>query len=245
MTNGNVKINGFDIEKNFEKAIEKVGTIVENPDLYMYLTGLENLKIIKNMYKDIDEKRIEEVVKLVKLEERINDKVSKYSLGMRQRLGIAQAILHKPNILILDEPTNGLDPEGIKELRDLLKKMAKEENMGVLISSHNLAELESFCNKITIIQNGQLIDNSNLEEVKTIRKSYIIELDNLEKLETILNFSFEKLNDYEIKVNIDKEDVPQMVEDLVSNGKKIYKVVEETVSLEDAFLKKTGGNIIG
>ena len=207
----------------------------------MYLTGLENLKIIKNMYKDIDEKRIEEVVKLVKLEERINDKVSKYSLGMRQRLGIAQAILHKPNILILDEPTNGLDPEGIKELRDLLKKMAKEENMGVLISSHNLAELESFCNKITIIQNGQIIDNSNLEEVKTIRKSYIIELDNLEKLETILNFSF----DYEIKVNIDKEDVPQMVEDLVSNGKKIYKVVEETVSLEDAFLKKTGGNIIG
>ena len=245
MTNGNVKINGFDIEKNFEKAIEKVGTIVENPDLYMYLTGLENLKIIKNMYKDIDEKRIEEVVKLVKLEERINDKVSKYSLGMRQRLGIAQAILHKPNILILDEPTNGLDPEGIKELRDLLKKMAKEENMGVLISSHNLAELESFCNKITIIQNGQIIDNSKLEEVKTIRKSYIIELDNLEKLETILNFSFEKLNDYEIKVNIDKEDVPQMVEDLVSNGKKIYKVVEETVSLEDAFLKKTGGNIIG
>ena len=108
---GKVEINGFDIEKEFTKAINKVGAIVENPDLYMYLSGYENLKLVANMYKGIKEERIEEVVKLVKLENRINDKVSKYSLGMRQRLGIAQAILHKPNLLVLDEPTNGLDPE--------------------------------------------------------------------------------------------------------------------------------------
>ena len=101
---GNVKINGYDITKNFEKAIEKVGTIVENPDLYMYMTGMQNLKLIANLYKNIDQKRIDEVVKLVGLENRINDKVAKYSLGMRQRLGIAQAILHKPNLLVLDEP---------------------------------------------------------------------------------------------------------------------------------------------
>ena len=116
---GKVEINGFDIEKEFTKAINKVGAIVENPDLYMYLSGYENLKLVANMYKGIKEERIEEVVKLVKLENRINDKVSKYSLGMRQRLGIAQAILHKPNLLVLDEPTNGLDPEGIKEMREL------------------------------------------------------------------------------------------------------------------------------
>ena len=105
--NGSVEINGFNVVKNFEKAIEKVGAIVENPDLYMYLSGYDNLKLVANLYKGIDSKRIDEVIKLVGLENRINDKVSKYSLGMRQRLGLAQAILHKPNLLILDEPTNG------------------------------------------------------------------------------------------------------------------------------------------
>lgn len=152
ITSGNVLINGYDVQKQFTKAIEKVGAIVENPDLYMYLTGYENLKLIANLYKGIGKERIDEVVKLVKLEKRINDKVSKYSLGMRQRLGIAQAILHKPKLLILDEPTNGLDPEGIKEMRELLVELAEKENMAILISSHNLAELDTFCNKICIIK---------------------------------------------------------------------------------------------
>ena len=152
--NGSVEINGFNVVKNFEKAIEKVGSIVENPDLYMYLSGYDNLKLVANLYKGIDSKRIDEVIKLVGLENRINDKVSKYSLGMRQRLGLAQAILHKPNLLILDEPTNGLDPEGIKDLRELLVKLATTEHMGILISSHNLAELESFCTKVCINKDG-------------------------------------------------------------------------------------------
>ena len=108
----------------------------------MYLTGYENLQLMANLYKGIDKKRIDKVVRLVKLENRINDKVSKYSLGMRQRLGIAQAILHKPTLLILDEPTNGLDPEGIKEMRELLLELAKKEGMGILISSHNLSEID-------------------------------------------------------------------------------------------------------
>ena len=109
ITSGVVSINGYDIEKQFTKAIEKVGAIIENPDLYMYLTGFENLKLVANMYPEVDRARIMEVVKLVRLDNRINDKVSKYSLGMRQRLGVAQAILHKPKLLILDEPTNGLE----------------------------------------------------------------------------------------------------------------------------------------
>ena len=121
INSGKVTINSFDIQKDFERAIQKVGAIVENPDMYMYLSGYENLKLIAKLYKGISKERIDEVVKLVKLEGRIKDKVSKYSLGMRQRLGIAQALLNHPNLLILDEPTNGLDPEGIKELRDLLK----------------------------------------------------------------------------------------------------------------------------
>ncbi len=167
--NGSVEINGFNVVKNFEKAIEKVGAIVENPDLYMYLSGYDNLKLVANLYKGIDSKRIDEVIKLVGLENRINDKVSKYSLGMRQRLGLAQAILHKPNLLILDEPTNGLDPEGIKDLRELLVKLATTEHMGILISSHNLAELESFCTKVCIIKNGVIIESSEIDVVKRLQ----------------------------------------------------------------------------
>ncbi len=206
---GTVKINGYDIQKEFEKAIEKVGTIVENPDLYMYLSGYDNLKLISNMYKNIDKKRIDEVVKLVKLEQRINDKVSKYSLGMRQRLGIAQALLHKPNLLILDEPTNGLDPEGIKELRELIKDLAEKENMAIVISSHNLSELESFCNKVTIIKNGKIVETSTINEVKKVEHSYIIELDNLEDIQKIIEKKIEKISETKFKIDVDKDEIPR------------------------------------
>lgn len=206
---GTVKINGYDIQKDFEKAIEKVGTIVENPDLYMYLSGYDNLKLISNMYKNISKKRIDEVVKLVKLEQRINDKVSKYSLGMRQRLGIAQALLHKPNLLILDEPTNGLDPEGIKELRELIKDLAEKENMAIVISSHNLSELESFCNKVTIIKNGKVVETNTINEVKKVEHSYIIELDNLEDIQKIIEKKIEKISETRFKIDVDKDEIPR------------------------------------
>ena len=244
INSGTVIINGYDVKKNFEKSISRVGAIVENPDLYMYLTGYQNLKLIKNMYKGIDEKRIDEVVKLVKLEKRINDKVSKYSLGMRQRLGIAQAILHRPNLLILDEPTNGLDPEGIKDLRELIKKLAKKEKMGILISSHNLAELESFCNKISIIKNGEIVETSKIDEVKKVEQSCIIEINDNKDVDKIIGVPIEKINEKEFRIHIQKEDVPNIVKKLVENNKNIYMVTEEIISLEDAFLKKTGGNII-
>ena len=246
INSGEVKINGYDIEKQFEKAIERVGTIVVNPDLYLYMSGLENLKIIARLYKNVDEKRIEKVIKLVGLENRIIDKVSKYSLGMRQRLGIAQAILHKPNLLILDEPTNGLDPEGIKQLRDLLTKLAKEENMGILISSHNLAELESFCNKISIIQNGKIIETSSLEDAKRVKGKIIfeIELDSTDGVDKIIENEINIIDSHIIKINLTKEEIPEIVSKLVNENKKIYKVCEDTISLEDAFLKKTGGNVI-
>ena len=217
---GTVKINGYDIQKDFEKAIEKVGTIVENPDLYMYLSGYDNLKLIANLYKNVDKKRIDEVVKLVKLEQRIKDKVSKYSLGMRQRLGIAQALLHKPNLLILDEPTNGLDPEGIKELRDLIKDLAEKENMAIVISSHNLAELESFCNKVTIIKNGKVVETSTINEVKKVEQSYIIELNNLENVEQILEKSIEQVNETRFKININRDEIPRNSKKISRSGQK-------------------------
>lgn len=245
INSGKVTINSFDIQKDFERAIQKVGAIVENPDMYMYLSGYENLKLIAKLYKGISKERIDEVVKLVKLEGRIKDKVSKYSLGMRQRLGIAQALLNHPNLLILDEPTNGLDPEGIKELRDLLKRLAKKENIAVLISSHNLAELENFCNKVCIIQNGKVIETSEVKKLKKeiIESSYIFEVEDTSNINSIIK-NANIIDDNHFIVNIQREEIPEVVAKLVSKKIPIYEVKENIVSLEEAFLNKTGGNKI-
>lgn len=243
---GKVIINGYDIQKDFEKAIAKVGAIIENPDLYMYMSGYDNLKLISNLYSNVDLKRIEEVIDLVGLRNRIDDKVSKYSLGMRQRLGVAQAILHKPNLLILDEPTNGLDPEGIKDLRELLIRLAKEEKMGILISSHNLAELESFCNKVSIIKNGSIMETSDLETVKkeASEGNYIIEVDDARKARMAIGDMANAKDNTHIEVHSDRENIPNVIKRLVLQDVKIYSITEDIMSLEDAFLRKTGGNVI-
>ena len=240
---GTVTINDFDIINEYSKAIEKVGAIVENPDLYMYLSGRKNLQLIANMYKNISNERIEEVINAVGLEERINDSVSNYSLGMRQRLGIAQAILHRPNILILDEPTNGLDPEGIRQMRLLLTKLAKEEKMGVLISSHQLSELENFCNKACIIKNGIIIDTSSIEELKKNNNNsyYLIEVSSTENIKIP---NSEIIDSNTIKLNVSKEEIPSIIKTLIKSKIDIYSVVNKEITLEEAFLNKTGGNTI-
>ena len=245
ITRGKVLINGYDVEKEFTKAIEKVGAIVENPDMYMYMSGYDNLKLVANMYKGITTKRIDEVVKLVKLENRINDKVSKYSLGMRQRLGIAQAILHNPNLLILDEPTNGLDPEGIKEMRELLVDLAKKEEMAILISSHNLAELDNFCNKICIIKNGEIIETNEITAIKKDieHKQFSVEIDNTKDIKKLYSEAT-IVNDKIFKISMKKENIPNLVVNLVNNNIKIYEIKEDEKSLEDAFFERTGGNVI-
>ena len=237
ITSGTVIINGYNIESDYINAIKKVGAIVENPDSYMYLTGWQNLRIIANCYDKIKDDDIKEIVKYVGLENRIHEKVSKYSLGMRQRLGIARALLNKPNILILDEPTNGLDPEGIKDLRELLQKLAKD-GMGILISSHNLAELESFCNRVCIINNGIIIESSADKEFKQNENRVIF------KVNTTTNLNIKDA--YEITknsfiVNASKEEVAKIIRKLVRENIEIYEVKEDTLTLEEAFLKKTGG----
>ena len=246
ITSGKIYINGYDIEENFKKAIENVGTIVESPDLYMYMSGYENLKLVANLYKNVDKNRIDEIVKLVGLENRIKDKVSKYSLGMRQRLGIAQAILHKPKLLILDEPTNGLDPEGIKEVKVLLKKLAEQENMAILISSHNLAELDTFCNKISIIKNGEIVETNDIDTFKKDVKNncFLLEVEDSSVINSIIDYKTEIITERELRVYIDKENVPKLLNELILRNVKVYSIAEENLSLEDAFLKKTGGNVI-
>lgn len=163
---GSIRICGYDVAKEFEKAMAKVGGIVENPEMYKYLTGRQNLECCRRMYDDLPESRVDEVTALVRLEERIGDKVSKYSLGMRQRLGLAQAMLNSPRLLVLDEPTNGLDPVGIKELRDILKTVAHTEGVTVFISSHLLSELDQLCDRVAIIDRGRVLGSMTMDEIR-------------------------------------------------------------------------------
>lgn len=236
LNGGEVKIAGFDLKTDFVKAISNVGAIIENPDLYMYMSGYENLKIVANLY-NIPQTRILEVAKLVGLEKRIYDKVRKYSLGMRQRLGIAQAIIHKPKLLILDEPMNGLDPEGIKDLKELLKKLANEENMAILISSHLLSELENICNCICIMTEGKIIKKLNINELKEIteKEDYILEVSKV-ALHRYL-YDFEIIDNYHIRINTTKENISNILKTLLLNDVEIYEIRKETTSLEDFFLK--------
>ena len=189
LTEGKVLINGYDIQNDFVNAINKVGAIVENPDLYMYLSGYDNLKLTANNYRNITKERINEVIKIVGLEQRIKDKVSTYSLGMRQRLGIAEAIINNPELLILDEPTNGLDVEGIIEIRELIKELSSK-GIAILISSHNLTEIDNLCNRIIAIKNGKIIVNEKIEEFKQIS--------NGEKLDSIEEAFIKKVGENEI-----------------------------------------------
>lgn len=166
LESGKIEICGHDISTEFEAALENVGSIIENPEMYRYLTGRENLDVYRRMYHGVPAERVDEVIKTVHLEDRIDERIGKYSLGMRQRLGVAQAILSRPKLLILDEPTNGLDPVGIKELRETLLHLAHEEGMAVFISSHQLAELDLLCDRVCIIDRGHVIGTETIEEIR-------------------------------------------------------------------------------
>lgn len=236
-SSGEVYINGENIKENFENAIRKVGAIVESPDMYMYLSGLDNLKLVANYY-NISHDKIDSIVEFVGLKDRIKDTVSKYSLGMRQRLGIAQAILNKPNLLIVDEPTNGLDPNGIIEFRKMLKELAKKEKMSIFISSHNLAEIENICDKVLLINEGEIVSLDVLHE-KNDKDKYKLELSSTKKLEKEKNI--EIIDENFINYYGEKEDIAKFIEFLVSKKIKIYSVIKDKESLEDIFIKKTGG----
>ena len=163
---GKIKICGYDIQKDLEKALSKTGSIIESPDMYLNLTGKKNLQITALMNDIKDKEYIDEMVKFVGLDDRIHDKIKKYSLGMKQRLALANALIKKPKLLILDEPTNGLDPRGIKELRSMLKKISTEQNMSLLISSHILSEVENICYRVMIIDQVNIISDFVIEEAK-------------------------------------------------------------------------------
>lgn len=246
-TAGEVFINGYSVKKDFEKALERVGGIIESPDMYNYLTGYDNLMLCARMH-GLGKERVFEVAEQVKLRARLNDKVGKYSLGMRQRLGVAQALINKPNLLVLDEPTNGLDPVGIKELRDTIRLLAKN-GTSVFVSSHLLAEMELMCDTLCIIEQGVVVTQKSLTELITQESSgqklsYRFNVDKPDTALALINengFSAE-LNDENIFTSIDKNDAANIAKLLITNGISLYSMSAEQKTLEKAFLEVTHGS---
>ncbi|MEI5905723.1 ABC transporter ATP-binding protein [Bacillus spongiae] len=244
MTSGDIQIAGHSIKTEYSKAISNVGAIVENPELYKFLTGYQNLNHYARMHKGISKEKIDEMVELVGLTKRIHEKVKTYSLGMRQRLGIAQALLHNPKVLILDEPTNGLDPAGIREIRDYIRKLAKEQNISVIVSSHLLAEMEMMCDRIAIIQNGKLVDVQSVNDfVEGDKQTYQFEVSSLEKIEVIMSeelsqFSYKIVNEH-LHIQLQKQQISDVVKVLVDHGLFVLSVTSTKKTLEDRFLEIT------
>lgn len=244
MSEGDIYINKESVRKNFEKAVQHVGAIVENPEMYKFLTGYQNLIHYARMIKGISKEKIMEVVELVGLKSRIHDKVRTYSLGMRQRLGLAQSLLHDPKVLILDEPTNGLDPAGIHEIRDHLRMLARDRNMAVIVSSHLLSEMEMMCDRIGIIQKGQLVDVQLVKDFVHVKeKMYQIEVDQPERALELIETSFPevkwKQNEKGLEAVLTREELPTIIKQLAVNDIPIYGISEMAKTLEERFLEVT------
>ncbi|MEW9702118.1 ABC transporter ATP-binding protein [Paenibacillus sp. SI8] len=250
ITQGDIRIGGQSIRTHFEQAIRHVGAIVENPEMYKFLSGYHNLVHYARMIPGINEQRIQEVITLVGMENRIHDKVKTYSLGMRQRLGIAQALLHKPSVLILDEPTNGLDPAGIRELRDHLRKLTREDGISVIVSSHLLSEMELMCDRVAIIQNGKLVDVRLIKEFADVegQQRVAFEVEPMEQAAALLAESALQLESAvqggELVMNLDRKLIAEWNKRFVEAGIHVYGIRTTTKSLEDQFLEMTGSDQI-
>ncbi|WP_424925319.1 ABC transporter ATP-binding protein [Bacillus safensis] len=240
--NGQIMINGYSQDEDFLKAMSSVGAIIENPEFYSYLTGFENLEMYAAMHDGVTEERIQEVVERVRLEDAIHQKVKTYSLGMKQRLGIAQAILHRPNLLILDEPTNGLDPAGMKEFREHLQMLVQEEGTSVLFATHLLHEVEELCDRMIIIQKGQIKASTHLREMEG-KEQVLMNIQPVEKAVSWLDaheYTY-KRNGERVLLQLNKERLPELNKQLVLAGFDVLEMMPQKQSIEEAFMKWTEG----
>ncbi len=247
-TSGEIEICGHSIRTSFVKAMHHVGCIIENPELYEYMTGDENLRLLSGMEPGIGEQQIREAVQRVGLSRRIHDKVNTYSLGMKQRLGIAQALMKKPPLLILDEPTNGLDPAGMKEFRQLIQTLAAEEGMTILVSSHLLSEVQMMCDEVAIILHGNIIKTAKVEELTMDRKVTW----SVEDVPGALKLMEEKFlvtgvdhGDGTISACVEDETIKDINTAFSNAQVGLTFVCKEQKSLEDLFMELTGGETIG
>ncbi|QPC47003.1 ABC transporter ATP-binding protein [Mangrovibacillus cuniculi] len=242
ITDGDIIVDGNSVRNNHGEALKKIGAIVENPEFYKFMSGYDNLKQYARMYQGITKEKIEEVVEFVGLTKSIHQKVKTYSLGMRQRLGLAQCLLHDPKLLILDEPTNGLDPAGIREIRDHLKKLTKEKGMAVLVSSHLLSEMEMMCDRFAILQHGEIIEVQSVHETQTEENAstYLLEVGNVASIQNwIERTEGISLEGKLVKVEKPKQELPDIIKVLVEMDVDIYTVIPQSKTLEERFLEKT------
>jgi len=247
-TGGTVMVNGHNLDDSFTLAMNELGAIVENPEFYKYLSGYKNLRHYARMaLTDVTEERIEEVTELVGLQHAIHDKVRTYSLGMRQRLGVAQAILHKPSILILDEPTNGLDPQGIREFRDYLRLLASQ-GTSVLVSSHLLSEMQLMCDRFAIIEQGKLIHISTMNETEATDERALraveIDVSNVNLAAKLLadkmpQVKVTSIKESRIVLSVEKDAIPEINKLFVQNNIDVFEILNVKATLEDRFLEIT------
>jgi ABC-2 type transport system ATP-binding protein len=244
-TNGSIEILGLEVRRNRSKVLPRVGALVESPALYGYMSGRNNLRAIGDLLGGVKEKRIDEVLEIVSLTGRDKDKVKTYSMGMKQRLGLAIALLNDPDLLILDEPANGLDPAGIVEMRDLLRGLAAEGKT-VFISSHVLSEVQQICNRVAIINNGKLIRVAPVHELIDSPGEFAIKVDSPDALVAAL-----KLQPWGQEARVEEGVVitraPEgrgrnLIAFLVQQGHNPDSVAERQRDLEDIFLSLTGGD---
>ncbi len=242
ITSGDIFIDGNSVKYKFEKAMEKVGTIVEIPEFYNYLTGYQNLKYLAKLSNITDKNQIDKVVSIVGLSNRIHEKVGKYSLGMKQRLGVAQALLNNPKLLILDEPTNGLDANGIREFRLLLKDLAHKERIAILISSHILGEMQNLCDTIGIIDNGVLLETNSMNSIKqniTENGSQFIKCNAPNYAGKIIEQDYKipvKICNNKVLFTTDENTIARIIIDLTKKNIAVFGAGEVDASLEDIFL---------
>lgn len=229
---GEIYYYNYNLKTDYEKAMSIVGTLIENPDMYNNLSGKKNLELFKSMFKGIDEGTIEEIVRIVEMEKYLGKKFKTYSLGMKERLGIASSLINKPKILILDEPTNGLDREGVKNIMKMLKDL---KDTTIIISSHMLSDIEELCNKIIFINDGK-IDSIKIKQNDN-KKNIVFEVDDFSKARLIIK-------DYCVNENLEVYETDDMVslinKELVLNNINVYRISESTNTLENDFFKMIG-----
>ena len=246
---GEIKICGESL-KNKKKALKNVGAVVENPELYKYLSGRENLMQIARI-RGVAKEEVNELINLVGLEDRINEKVSKYSLGMKQRLGLAAALIGNPKLLILDEPTNGLDPSGIIDFREVVKKAVREKGISVFISSHILSEVQNLCHRVVFVNHGvvKAIEEINNKHMETEKESLkvVVNTENYEeiisKIKDIAFVSNASCSEDGIDVVIEAQSASKLIKALVELNIEVEEVYKNRVGLEQRYMELVEGGI--
>ena len=242
-TSGTIKFPVRASSWEYLKARSRIGAIIETPAFYENFSGRRNLQLLASLSGGVQKKRVEEVLEIVDLRDRARDPVKVYSLGMRQRLGIAQALLPTPELIILDEPTNGLDPQGIHETRNLIRRLRDEFRLTVLLSSHLLTEIEQLCNRVGIIHEGHLLYEGGPEALVAPTSLYKVRVDNLSNAFDLLNresgVTVTRNGASFLRVEADAEHIAAVNTLLVGNGIKVYELSPAQESLEEAFLRLT------